>query len=223
MKKISALIAMFLCVTIGGVYATWSYAGTNDIADQQAEMKVTIAGASLTGANGEYTIESNLVLTIDQANDDHEAELVFASNNSEAIYLKVTFTPATNAPQIIKDEAVASELYFDTTLTMEYTMDSNGNYDATGTAKPIFTFANPSNTEFSPNISGVAANDSEKATKWTKESDGTFTYTMNEAALRAQIQLSQTFVLDIKAEYDAFGEALKGNIVARITDGNVTP
>ncbi len=36
MKKISALIAMFLCVTIGGVYATWSYAGTNDIADKQA-------------------------------------------------------------------------------------------------------------------------------------------------------------------------------------------
>lgn len=220
MKKISALIAMFLCVTIGGVYATWSYAGTNDIADQQAEMKVTIAGASLTGANGEYTIESNLVLTIDQANENHEAKLVFAANDGGAddtIYLKVTFTPATNAPQIIKDNAVASELHFGTTLPMEYTMDGAGNYDANGTAKPIFTFAT------SPNISGVAADDSEKATKWTKESDGTFTYTMDVDDLKAQIQLSQTFVLDIKAEHDAFGEALKGNIVAKITDGVVTP
>ena len=212
MKKISALIAMFLCVTIGGVYATWSYAGTNDIADQQAEMKVTIAGATLTGANGEYTIESNLVLTIDQANDDHEAKLVFASNNTEDVYLKVTFTPASNAPQTIKENAVASKLYFDTTLTMEYKMDVNGNYDATGTAKPIFTFVNP---ESAPIQIG---ND-----VWTKQADGSFTYTMNQSALEAQIELSQTFVLDIKAEHDAFGEALKGNIVARITDGVVTP
>ena len=212
MKKISALIAMFLCVTIGGVYATWSYAGTNDIADQQAEMKVTIAGTTLTGSAGVYTIESNLVLTIDQANDNHEAELVFASNNTENVYLKVTFTPDASAPQTIKENAVASKLYFGTTLTMEYTMDDDGNYDANGTAEPIFKFVNHENAPIS------IGND-----VWTKESDGTFTYTMDQTALEAQIQLSQTFVLDIKAEHDAFGQALKGNIVATITDGVVTP
>ena len=40
-------------------------------------------------------------------------------------------------------------------------------------------------------------------------------------ALKEQISLSQTFVLDVKAEHDAFRSALVGNIVARVTDGTV--
>ncbi len=210
MKKLSVLIALMLCITIGGVYATWSYAGTNDIADAFAEAKVTIADAELTGANGTYKIESNLVLTVDQANDNHDAKLVFASNNSEDIFLKVTFTPAANAPQDIKDSAVPSELYFTTTTAMEYKMDAAGNYSETGTAKPIFNFSNPSDGVFSPNVS------------WTAESNGTFTYTLNQSQLEAMITLSQTFVLDLKSEHDAFREALNGNIVARVTDGIVS-
>ena len=210
MKKLSVLIALMLCVTIGGVYATWTYAGTNDIADAYAEAKVTIADAELTGANGTYKVESNLVLTVDQKNDDHEAELVFASNNSQPIFLKVTFTPAANAPQAIKDNAVPSELYFTTTTDMEYKMDADGNYSATGTAKDILTFSNPADNVFNANVT------------WTHETDGTFTYTLDETALKSMISLSQTFVLDLKSEHDAFREALNGNILVRVTDGTVT-
>lgn len=210
MKKLSVLLALMLCVTITGVYAAWTYAGTNDIADAFVESKITIADAELTGANGTYTITSNLVLTVDQANEDHEAELVFASNDGQPIYLKVTFTPATNAPQAIKDNAVPSELYFDTTTAMQYKIDENGNYDENGTPTDIIKFTNPANNVLEPNVD------------WHEESDGSFSYTLDEAALRAQISLSQTFVLDLKSEHDAFREALTGNIRARITDGTVT-
>ena len=209
MKKLSVLIALLLCITITGVYATWSYAGTNDIADAFAEAKVTIADVELVGANGTYKIESNLVLSVDQANTEHEAELVFSSNNGDPVYLKVTFTPATNAPQDIKDNAVPSELYFGATTNMVYKMDADGNYSETGTPSSIFAFTNSGN--------GVLDN----IFSWTKEADGTFTYTMDQAALEAQIRLSQTFVLDTKAEHDAFRVALNGNIVARVTDGTV--
>ena len=209
MKKLSILIALLLCVTITGVYAVWTYAGTEDIADAFAEAKVTIADVELAGANGTYKIESNLVLTVEQANSDHEAKLVFGSNNSQPIFLKVTFTPATNAPQTIKDNAVPSELYFTTTTAMEYKMDANGNYSATGTPTPIFTFSNPGDGELNNIFT------------WNAESDGTFTYTLNEADLVSMISLSQTFVLDTKAEHDAFRIALTGNIVARVTDGTV--
>ena len=92
MKKLSVLITIMLCVTIGGVYATQTYAGTNDIADAYAEAKVTITDAELTGANGTYKIESNLVLTVDQANKNHEAKLVFAANDGKPITLKYIFT-----------------------------------------------------------------------------------------------------------------------------------
>ncbi len=211
MKKLSLLIALMLCVTIGGVYATWSYAGTNDIADAYAETKVTITDAVLTGANGTYTIESNLVLSVDQKNEDHEAELIFASNNSEAIFLKVTFVPSDFAPQTIKENAVPSELYFGTTTDMTYKMDAEGNYAENGTATKILKFKNESDGNFSENVT------------WTKQADGSFTYTMDETALKEQIQLNQNFVLDIKGEHDAFRDALNGNIIARVTDGTVTP
>ena len=209
MKKLSILIALMLCVTITGVYAAWTYAGSNDIADQFVESKVTIAGAELVGANGVYTIESNLVLTVDQANSEHEAKLVFGSNNSDPIYLKVTFKPATNAPQDIKLNAVPTEIYYGVTTPMQYMMDAQGNYSATGTAKDVFTFSNPSDDKLNNLIT------------WNKETDGTFTYTMDQDDLETAIKLSQTFVLDTKAEHDAFREALAGNIVVRVTDGTV--
>lgn len=209
MKKLSILIALCMLLTIGGVYATWSYVGSTDIIDAFAESKVTIADAVIEGTYGIYKIDSNLVLTVDQGNDNHEAELVFSSNNDQPVYLTVTFTPSVNAPKAIKDNAVESELYFGVTTPMKYTIDAGGNYAANGTAVDIFKFKNPGN--------GTLDNTFE----WTKNADGTFTYTLNADALKEQIFLSQTFVLDIKAEHDAFRSALAGNIVARVTDGTV--
>ena len=198
-----------MILTIGGVYATWSYVGTTDIIDAYSESKVTIADAVSEGTYGIYKVESNLVLTVDKANDDHEAELVFGSNNDQPVYLKVTFTPNAHAPKAIKDNAVPSELYFGVTTPMEYTINAEGSYDAEGTPVEIFKFKNSGNNEL------------DNIFKWTKNADGTFTYELNEEQLKEEIALSQTFVLDIKAEHDAFRTALKGNIVARVTDGTV--
>ena len=210
MVRLGLIILLLVCVTITGVYAAWTYAGTDDIADAYAEAKITITDAKLSGANGEYEITSNLVVTIDQANTKHEAKLVFAANDGQEIYLKVVFKPADNAPQKIKDEAVPTELYFTTTTSMEYKIDVDGNYSAEGTPTKILKFSNPSDGNFSPNIS------------WTKQDDGTFVYELKGEALTDMITLYQTFVLDTKAEHDAFREALNGNIQVRVTDGIVT-
>ena len=220
MKKLSLLVALLLCVTIGGVYATWTYATDNDIYDAFSEAKVTITDATSAGANGVYKIESNLVLSIDQANDDHEAVLLFESTNTEDPYLKITFTPASYAPADIKENGVPSELYFGLTVPMQYTIDADGNYDADGTAVDIFVFANETNGIFEENV------------VWNKEADGSFTYTLDKTALQTQISLNHAelcgvnnaggkLVLDTKAEHDAFRECLTGNIVARVTDGSI--
>lgn len=94
---------------------------------------------------------------------------------------------------------------------MQYKIDAEGNYSETGTPTDIFTFSNPSDRVFSPNVT------------WNEETNGTFTYTLSQTQLETMITLSRTFVLDIKAEHDAFRECLTGNIVARVTDGIVTP
>ncbi len=212
MKKFSILITLLLCLTIAGVYATWSYAGTDDIADAFAEAKITIEDAELVGSNGTYSITSNLVLTIDQkATDDHTAVLEYASNNDAPIYLTVKFTPASHASLKIKEEAIPSELYFGTTVTMQYPMDAEGNYSETGTPKDILWFSNVSNGELDVNIA------------WTKQDDGSFICTYNEAQLKEMIKLNPDveFVLDTKAEHDEFRLCLVGNVVARVTDGTV--
>ncbi|MBQ2718586.1 MAG: hypothetical protein IJF73_00800 [Clostridia bacterium] len=214
MKKLSVLIALLLCVTIGGVYATWTYAGTDDIADVFAESKVTIADATLTGANGVYTVTSNLVLTVDQANEDHEALLKFASNDGNPIHLTITFKPANNAPKTVKENAVPTRYYFGTTTTMAYKMDAEGNYSAEGTAKDIFTFDPAYVAPFAANVTWTPGVDEDDAP--------IFTYTLNEDALKTMITLNGDFVLDTKAEHDAFRDALSGNIVVRVTDGTVT-
>ena len=222
MKKFSALIALFLCVTIGGVYATWTYAGSDDITDALYEAKVTVTDAAYSGANGTFKVESNLVLEIDQANEHHEAVLNFLPQTAgDDIYLKVTFTPNKGvASDDIVENAVLAELYFTTTTVMQYTIDADGNYDAAGTAVDIFKFANPSN--------GIRDNEF----TWTPQADGTFTYELDEAALRVQIALNHEelagannpggkLVLDTKTEHDAFRTAVAGNIVARVTDGTI--
>ena len=47
MKKLSLLIALLICVTIGGVYATWTYTSASaDIVDGTKEVVIELAGAT---------------------------------------------------------------------------------------------------------------------------------------------------------------------------------
>lgn len=204
MKKLNALIALIVLVTIGGVYATWTYAGTNDIIDGTKEILVTLEDATTSGANGTYSISSNVELIIDQESaSSHKAVLIF-NDNAE---VTITFTPSINAPKEIKENGVASKYKFGTTTAMTYSVDQDGNYDKTnGEAKDIFLFANSTEKDFT----------------WTKntKADGTFyfTYTFDLAALKTEISINE-FNLDTKTEYDAFKGCLTGNIMLTVTDG----
>ena len=210
MKKLSVLIALLMCVTIGGVYATWTYAGTTDITDGHKEIFVTIPDAVVEGTYGTYTVDTNVRLIVDDTDKNHKAELVFESTDTNEVYLRVTFTPnESTATPDIKANAIPTELYFTTTTTMQYKMDDDGNYSADGTGVNIFTFANPGNGKLDNEI------------VWEKQADGTFTYELDLDDLKGQISLTQEFLLDSKSEHDAFREAMVGNIVARVTDGTI--
>ena len=110
MKKITILSSILALATVGGVYATWTYAGTNDIVDAFTEAKVTLEGATLNGSNGLYTVTTNLVMTIDQKSEnDHTAVLNYTSNNGEDMHITIRFTPAAFAPGEIKKAGVPTE------------------------------------------------------------------------------------------------------------------
>ena len=197
MRKLSILVALILCVTIGGVYATWNYPGA-DVADGHYEVVVELEQVTLGGSSGAYAIDANFRIGIDQTADgDYSAKLVFHSTDSSDPYIKLTFTPSSLAPDAVKESGLDSEFYLTTTMDMQY--------DGT----EIFKFSNPSNGVFTKNID------------WNKEADGSFTYTYNYAAIQEMIQLNADFVLDTKAKYDDFAAVLAGNIKLCLTDGTV--
>ena len=218
-------MAMLLLVTIGGVYATWTYSGTNDITDAYAEAFVTITNAEEVGANGVYKVESNLQLLIDQKPDsNHEAELLYQSTDDKAPYIRVTFTASGAAPVEVKRNAVPTEVYFNTSAPMQYNIDADGNYVAIGTPDSelvdIFKFSNPGDGELNNLIEWTAC-DADGKPITDNSLPAYFVYEMDLAAIKEAIQLSQVFILDVKSEHTAFLNALGGNIRLRVTDGTI--
>lgn len=104
MRKLSVLIALALCLTIGGAYAAWTFA-----AGQVAFTPVT-KSVNMTIVVDETTPSGTLTATYDPAfevvpasSSDYTPEIV--DNNTAD--LTITFTPADNAVDSIKANGIA--------------------------------------------------------------------------------------------------------------------
>lgn len=108
MKKLGLLIAMILCVTIGGVYATWTYTQNTDVADESVNKSLNLTGVEYVGSYGTYDVNvDGLTLKIDpKAGTTHTTSLVADGQ------IVITFTPNSVAPQAVKDSAVSSTYQF---------------------------------------------------------------------------------------------------------------
>ena len=74
-KRISILTTAALCVTIGSVYATWTYAQDTANSLEDVEISKTLETAE-TIAKGDIQLESNtLELIVDKADDSYQAVL----------------------------------------------------------------------------------------------------------------------------------------------------
>lgn len=207
MKKISALATMVLCLTVGGVYAAWTYTNSAmDIADVNETYTITLTTATEAGAHGEYSIESNIQkLTIEQngesdpTKDYHKAVLQFHTTDSAAPYIKICLDLAVNAPNDVLD-----------TLETTYEISIRDVVSQYGT-----------DDIFVDHKTGATAKTSITKTDWTEENaaEGIYSYTITDFA--AEFELND-FVLESKSAHTAFGVAL-GNPVLRIdvSDGKL--
>ena len=219
-KKVTLLAGLLTCVTVGGVYATWTYAG-NDTADVSSLVTVQLTDAEFEGSAGVYHIESNLNLYIDQESaSSHKAVLKYYQGNTEvtddtATVVTIKFTPSSNASNTVKEHAISSWFSFKVSAPIQYQIDADGNYNAeSGTPTNIFKFDEEHQDEKGHAIT------------WTPVTDADidyFKYTMTLAEVKTHIALSQDFVLDSIEEYRAFEAALlKGKISISVTDGITT-
>ena len=100
MKKISLLLTLVICVTIGGVYAAWSYAGA--AIKQPVDTTVSHGMASITSTEiGDLRIVNNsLLVKVDQADEEYNAYLNVTGQ------ITVQFTPGSGAEPEIYDAAI---------------------------------------------------------------------------------------------------------------------
>ena len=120
MKKISVLIALALCLTIGGAYAAWTY-GVGLPVDQTATGNLSI-GTKVEDNTpfGAYAVSAAPAIGIEPAQDrvDYTTTLL----PSDGVFT-VTFTPNQNAPDAVKASALATTV----TVTVANAGSYNGN------------------------------------------------------------------------------------------------
>lgn len=193
MKKLSILIALCLCLTVGGVYATWVFTENSDVADQHEHINFGLTDVQYSGSYGEYYLDySKLNLAIDPVTDgSHEAALKITGQ------ITITFTPAKYAPPEIKENGVPSTYNFATT-------------------KPQAEWLHNGVQIFTINTDPVTIN-------WgTPNAEGVFTYVIDAATVADMIKLGD-FELGTKLEYDAFKTSLSASYIGiSVSDGVTT-
>lgn len=88
MRKLGLLAALALCVTVGGVYATWNYADTtaNLSVDQQAVAGLTGMGTTAGEALKIKDGSNSLAFKIDDEDGDHVADTIISSGSITLVY-----------------------------------------------------------------------------------------------------------------------------------------
>ena len=196
MKKLSLLIAMILCVTIGGVYATWYYSGAENVADVKEPITINLEDAETVGSHGSYTLKKDLngaetFIRIDQINDEHLAGLVYAGT------MNVQFTPAVHASKEIKEGTFDTWVYFTTNINT-FTYET----------KQIFSDFTHTSKETGIKIT------------WTVE-DGILVCDLTDY-IKDEVKLANEFHLDTLADYNSFNNAMTGAYIEiHVTDGVV--
>ena len=195
MKKFSILIAILLCVTIGGVYAAWMFADSTDAELRTQTVTLGLTTSAEAGVYGSYTLtpsietdpEGAFGLVVDDIDDGvtHNAVLVGKG------YLTVTFTPNASATEAVRTGAVPT--YWCLQIGANASID-NWLYDGN---KIFDTIDGAWKT-----IDGV------NASNWVASADGkSFTYTISGETIANMIDMNE-FTLETKTEYNAFASAL---------------
>ncbi len=120
MKKLGTIIALALVLTIGGVYATFSYAQGN-ATEATGNVGKQLAAATVDAEKGSILIEENtFVITVDDVGN-----LTTGASYSGA--LKVKFVATDGADQTVKDDGIKIKMTVSFGLTDDATQGLTAN------------------------------------------------------------------------------------------------
>ena len=139
MKKLSLLVAFALIITIGGVYAAWSYA-QGDVETAQGFVLPKMETVTTTGSKGQISVDtSGLTMKVDDTDDGNAHNTKLVMNDGGKIV--ITFTPAEGADSTVVTSGIKMQAVITCTENWEYngtpmfTIDTTKNtFTTTGTA-----------------------------------------------------------------------------------------
>ena len=216
MKKLSILMASLTCLTVGGVYAAWSYA-ESAVAPAEADKGIQLEGyVDTKDAPGSYT----LTPVVDSANPVNGKDMFYfdsslqVENNTSDPHrvilvtncsLDITFTPTDMASVDVKENGMATTVSF---------MMSKGIDELLFDGEQVFTQAQLLTLE----IAGVGDDKdaSDNQVNWTKNvgenGDISFTYTITQKQLVALlgITVNPELRLENSSEHATFSALITG-------------
>lgn len=198
MKKLSILVALILCVTIGGVYATWTYSGAISTSSHK-HMSVNLATATETNPKGTIT---NVYNSMDILIDDGGSYNAVAKFSGKMGFI---FTPATGADSDI----VANGIKFAFTVEQSTPLQYNGSN--------IFNVTNstPTTLGFGTKIDNTNATTLNPEVNLTTHI-GSFYIEVPASAVANCVEIA-SISLPTYADYEAFEDALVGGGALGVT------
>lgn len=178
MKKLGLIILMALVLTVGGVYAAFSYAREEVASVTTQALAKGIAEADTKTPKGTIEIvgTKDVMLRIDDAKSNHKTGLEIGNS-----VIKVTFTPAANAEPLVVDEGI--------NMKLEISF-ANNTFDVNGETYDVFK----TTTAYDTGVT-LAANPNAK-----NKDSGKFEYTVD---LRQYLTVNE-IPLPTLADYERF-------------------
>lgn len=203
MRRISILILTAMLLTISGVYATWNYA-QGDVNAQDTFLLPSMTDKVIETAKGTISLDkTNAAIVIDDANNDHVAEVTYADGAA----VLVTFTPSKGAdPEVFADGV---------TLVYSLSVTPNWTYPESGSeARQIFSVRN--------------AEEKTTIALTRNEVDGVVTFTgsilVSDILAKLSFGGDQGFTLSNATSYDTFRTILnRGNIKITVEEYIAAP
>ena len=199
--KLTFVALLSTIVTVGGVYATWTFA-ENSSTSASTTVNVAMTGVSSETEKGTLNVmvmgENGFTLAVDDANNDHYAEIKKTGN------VTVTFKPSASASADVKTNGVDVQCvisyapYTDGPATLE-----DWKYES----KQIFDIVNDSETPILLS----------KASATYNQETGVFTWTLTAAEVG--IDLANGFFIDTLQKYNELNAILaKGHFVLTVSE-----
>ena len=191
MKKLSLLILLALCVTIGGVYASWVYAEVATATKTNTETSLKVTDPITNTARGVLDIHNTLSLAIDDNSGNYKPEWDDAIDSTNGGNVVINFTPNKGLDAGEDGEIV---------LKVTFAITSGNTYvDHEGTTQNIFTY-----DEVSGEDASVFFALTKRDCSLTEKTTLTITYDQIVSALR----VNDSFTVPTYADYQRYVEAV---------------